>query len=72
MDLSRLYQPENKRIGGLEMNKKYLLTYKDKMHVDYGWFETEEELKEFAEGLEDRGYEINEAFEIKEAREIEL
>lgn len=56
----------------MKMDNKYLLTYNDKMHFEYGWFETEEELKEFAESLERQGYEINEAFEITIAREIEV
>ena len=61
------------------MNRNFLLTYnyvntEGMYDSDYAWFESEDELKEevkfFKETLNE--FEINEIFEIINAREIEL
>ena len=61
------------------MDKNFLLTYSfentEGMHdTDYAWFETEQELREEIDFCKDfyKEFQINEVFEIINAREIEL
>ena len=53
------------------MEQKYLLTYEQNGNDKYSWFDTQEELAEFAIKLEEFGYKVNEALYLPEANEIE-
>lgn len=55
------------------MDRNFLLTYITKeKRLEYGWFESEDELQDFIEENEDDILEINDAIEVCQAREIEL
>lgn len=54
------------------MNQNFLLTYFNDGKPCYDWFESEEELKSYADEIIKQGCKINEAIEILNVREIEI
>lgn len=53
------------------MDRKYLLTFIAHGMYSYVWLESEKELVEYANNLEDAGHQINEALYLSAVNEIE-
>ncbi|MFC8152116.1 hypothetical protein ACFUP3_20870 [Bacillus paralicheniformis] len=51
-------------------DKEYLITYKKNGTLDFGWFDTEEEMRDFHE--ENKDIEIIDSVRILNAEEIDL